>query len=356
VDERGTGPGSLVSQALAAKLEPLLILDYGNPLYDSGDKPLSPQALGAFSRYAVFVVQHFKGRVHMYEMWNEWNGMVGNTHRGSPQDYARFVRAVYPAVKAADPSAIFIAGSVGGLKLDWLSGMLTSGGVGFFDALSIHPYNFDTPTRTADTWAHDMFTTEAIIRRYTNGHDVPLYITEMGWPTYSGTGGSSPQEAALFLAQMFLLARTMPFLNGIWWYDFRDDGWNAHNKEDNFGLVDPNLKPKKAFGALSAIAQLIRDATTVEVVPTADPAVRAVRFTKAGGQQVMALWDRDPASTARTRVVGNVTLHIANIELDNPVVQAKSNAIDVDLTSSPILISGSHLSISGQGQVITHEH
>src|ERR1700677_1749292 len=59
----------LVNQALQAQLKPLLILDYGNQLYDSGDNPASPEALNAFARSAAFVVQHFKGKVHMYEMW-----------------------------------------------------------------------------------------------------------------------------------------------------------------------------------------------------------------------------------------------------------------------------------------------
>ena len=74
-----SGVDDLVNQALKANVQPLLILDYGNPFYDSGEKPISPQALSAFARYAVFVVQHFKGRVHRYEMWNEWNVSTGNS-------------------------------------------------------------------------------------------------------------------------------------------------------------------------------------------------------------------------------------------------------------------------------------
>jgi polysaccharide biosynthesis protein PslG len=174
---------NLVNQALHAGFRPVLILDYGNQFYDSGDKPLSPQALNAFVRYAVFVTQHFKGRVNTYEMWNEWNGMVGNTHRGAAQDYVRFLQAVYPAVKAVDPSAVFIGGAIGGFKPEWLAAMVAAGGLRFCDAISIHPYNFDQPARTADGWAQEMLDTEGIIHRYTGGHEVPLYITEMGWPT-----------------------------------------------------------------------------------------------------------------------------------------------------------------------------
>src|ERR1017187_9813117 len=54
-----------VNAGLKAGIEPLIILDYGNRLYDDGDKPRSPEAIEAFCRYAEFVVGHFKGRVKL---------------------------------------------------------------------------------------------------------------------------------------------------------------------------------------------------------------------------------------------------------------------------------------------------
>ncbi len=344
------GVDGFVNQALNANEQPLLILDYGSPFYDSGDKPLSPQALSAFTRYAVFVVQHFKGRVHIYEMWNEWNGMVGNTHHGTPQDYVRFIRAVYPAVKAIDPSAVFLGGAIGELKLDWLSSMLSAGGLGFFDGLSIHPYNFDKPARTADAWAHDMVTSEAVIHRYTGGRDLPLYITEMGWPTYSGPGGSSPTEAAAFLAQMFLLARTMPFLKGIWWYDLRDDGWDRRNKEDNFGLVDPDLKPKPAFAALQVVAPVVKDAVSVEDLSTGNPSLHALRFHLHGSNQVLALWNVNQTGLIRVRVVGTTPLQIRSVEPDSSggsPAGTRSKEQTIEVSTTPMLIAGSNLALKG---------
>jgi hypothetical protein len=342
------GIDDLVNQTLKAGLQPLLILDYGNPFYDSGDKPLSPEALSAFARYAVFVTQHFKGRVRMYEMWNEWNGMVGKTHRGTPQDYVRFLKVVYPAVKAADPSAIFIGGAIGGLKLDWLSSMLSAGGVGFFDALSIHPYNFDQPARTADAWAREMVTTETVIHTYTGGRDLPLYITEMGWPTYSGPGASSLKEQATFLAQMFLLARTMPFLKGIWWYDLRDDGWNRNDKEDNFGLTDPNLRPKPAFVALEAVAPVVRDALTAQELSTHIPFLCVVKFNLPGNKQALALWNADQSGMIRVHVTGASPLQIRSTQPGSPDGSAKAPGASeqtVEVSDSPVLITATGLSL-----------
>ncbi len=338
----------LVEQSLKANVQPVLILDYGNRFYDSGDKPVSPQGLSAFARYAAFVVRHFKGRVHMYEMWNEWNATTGNTRPGTVQGYIRFVRAVYPVVKAIDPSAVFLAGAIDGLKPDWLSAMLSAGALGFFDALSIHPYNFNEAARTGDAWAQDMLATEGVIHRFTGGRDIPLYITEMGWPTYSGPHGISPKEAAAYLAQMFLLARTMTFLKGIWWYDLRDGGWDERNRENDFGLVDPDLKPKPAFAALKAVAPLVMDALGVEDVSAGNPALRALRFRLRGNKQVLALWNVNQAGLIQVHVMGTAPFQINSMEpggysADAIAPGAKKQTIEV--SNSPVLVTGANVAL-----------
>ncbi len=343
-----SGFDNLVNQALKANVQPLLILDYGNPLYDAGDKPASPEALSAFARYAVFVVKHFKGRVHMYEMWNEWNTTTGNTHPGTPQDYVRLLRVVYPAVKAIDPSAVFIAGAIGGRDLNWLSTMLSAGALGSFDALSVHPYNFGQPVRTGDAWSKDMLATEDVIHRYTGGLDIPLYVTEMGWPTYSGPHGISRQEAGTYLAQMFLLARTMKFLRGIWWYDFRDDGWDESNKENDFGLVAPDLKPKPAFAALKTVAPVVRGALTVEILSTANPSLRALRFHLGGNKQVLAIWNRDEVGATHVRVMGTSSLRIRTLQQDDcdaDTIASGARGRIIEISHSPVLVTGKNLVI-----------
>jgi hypothetical protein len=345
-----SGFDDLVNQALKANVQPLLILDYGNRFYDSGDKPASPQALSAFARYAAFVVQHFKGRVHMYEMWNEWNVTTGNTRPGTPQDYVRLLSVVYPALKAIDPSAVFIAGAIGGRDLSWLSAMLSAGALGSCDALSIHPYNFGEAVRTSDAWARDMLATEDVIHRYTGGRDVPLYITEMGWPTYSGTNGISQQEAATNLAQMFLLARTMKFLNGIWWYDFRDDGWDESNKENDFGLIRPDLTPKTAFAALETVAPVVRDALSVEDASTGSQTLRVLRFRLGGSKQVLAVWNMNHAGAVRVRVTGTTALQVRSTQPDGNDAGAIGSGVKeraIEVSQFPVLITGANLALKG---------
>jgi hypothetical protein len=343
------GVDDLVDQALRINVEPLLILDYGNQYYDGGRKPASPEALSAFARYAVFVVQHFKGKVHLYEVWNEWDDTAGGTSPGTPQAYVRLLKAVYPTAKAADPSALFLAGAVSAGGLNWLSGMLAAGGAGFFDGISTHTYNFSKHDRTPDGWAADLLATEGVIHRYTGGHDLPLYVSEMGWPSYSGPGGSSPKEAAIFIAQMFLLARTMSFLRGIWWYDLCDDGADTTKLGDTFGLVDVNLIPKPAFAALAAVAPVVREASGVERLNAGNPSLHALKFRHNGDTQVLALWNAGETSPVRVHVSGSTPLQVLSTESDDPGANLnKTSAKDltIGISSSPMLISGTHLTLS----------
>ena len=77
-------PEKSAALRLAAELgvQPMLILDYANRHYDQGDRPRSPEALEAYTRYAEFLVKHFGSAVPLYEVWNEYD--ITKTMVGAP--------------------------------------------------------------------------------------------------------------------------------------------------------------------------------------------------------------------------------------------------------------------------------
>src|SRR5262249_3639316 len=197
-----------VTASLARGIKPLLTLDYGNPLYDGGDKPISDAAVEGYAKYAEFVVSHFKGRVSSYEIWNEWNGSVGKTTPGTAETYVRLLKVVYPRLKAIDPNVVVIGGAVagGGITDGWFNAMLDAGALSAADAISVHQYIFGSTgfNRTPERLLAKIGAIQNTLRSYNNGQDVPLYLTETGWPTTSG--GISPNEAGDFNAEtMFLV-------------------------------------------------------------------------------------------------------------------------------------------------------
>ena len=287
-----------VDEGRKAGLEPLLILDYGNPLYDNGDKPRSPEAIEGFIRYAEFVVRHFKGRVKWYEVWNEWDITLGSKTPGSADDYAALLKGVYPRIKAVDPSITVFGGAPtpGGVKNGWLEHLLGKGALPFLDALSIHTYTYSETgrPRLPEAWAEWMAQVESLAQKYSGGKPVPLEITETGWPTEIDRRGTPPGVTGAYLARLFLLARTMPFVKGIWWYDFQDDGWGATYNENNFGIVRPDLTPKPAWFAMAAVAGVVSHAEYLGAIETGDPDVRVLRFREPDGVETWALWSAHP--------------------------------------------------------------
>jgi len=276
-----------VNQAVAQGIEVLAIL--------GGGRPSSAQDLESLARYCEFVARHFKGKVRMYELFNEFDAPSRTTGiRGSPEDYAKILKAVYRRMKTIDPSIIIFGGGMTSQAFHsgWMESLLRTGALENMDAISVHPYRNLHGTfydRSPESWAESMGQIGALIRKYSGGKEVPLYITEMGWPGQSGIG-VPPDIAAAFLTRMFLLARTMPFLRGIWWYDFQDDGWSPLYREHNFGTVRADLTPKPAYFAMADITGLVRHAECLGWVETKDPDIRVLKFRQPDGKDVWALW------------------------------------------------------------------
>jgi hypothetical protein len=284
---------AFVDRAIYAGLDPLLALDYGNQLY-GGDKPLSPEAIEGFTRYAEFVVKHFKGKVKLYEIWNEWDGAVGGTKPGTAEAYVNLLKAVYPRIKKIDPAITVLGGGMtsGGIRRGWMENMLKAGALTSLDAVSIHTYNQSEPGRghTPEAWADFTLNAETAIRKYAGGKEIPLYVTETGWPNQLNARGTAPTMTAAYLARMYLLARTIPSLKGIWWYDFQDDGWQSGESENNFGLVRPDLTPKPPFYAMADISKIVPLAQYLGRLETSDPDIRVLKFGGPDGKQALAIW------------------------------------------------------------------
>lgn len=289
-----------VRRAAARRIDVMLILDYANRFYDDGDRPRSPEAIEGFCRYSEFVVRHFGKDVRLYEVWNEWDIGIGlpEPYRkgGSPEDYVTLLRAVYPRIKAVDPDVAVIAGSPtsGGVKRGWLEEIVKLGALDYCDAISIHSYNYNEPfpQRGPEACSAWMTGVRQMLRNYNDGKDIPFYVTEMGWPTHVTKGGTEPELAASYLARLYLLARTSESFEGLWWYDFQDDGWDPKYNEHNFGLVRPDLTPKPAYYVMCDISQLVGKGRYTGRIATPDEHVRALRFTREG-RDYWTVWSKD---------------------------------------------------------------
>jgi len=289
-----------VRRASAAGLNVMLILDYANRFYDDGDRPKSAEAIEGFCRYAEFVARHFGKDVRLYEIWNEWDIGIGLPKKydvgGSPEDYIKLLKAVYPRIKGVEPGATVIAGGCtsGGVKRGWFEKIIQLGSLDYCDAVSIHSYNYGSkfPERSPEACSAWMDDVQKMLRRYNKGKDVPFYVTEMGWPTHIGKSGTEPELSASYLARLYLLARMSPSFRGLWWYDFQDDGWRREYNENNFGIVRPDLTAKPAYYVLADISDLIARGEYIDRLKIKDDNLWVLRF-RLKQRDVWALWSSD---------------------------------------------------------------
>jgi len=289
-----------VRRASVAGLDVMLILDYANRFYDDGDRPRSAEAIDGFCRYAEFAVRHFGKDVRLYEIWNEWDIRIGMRKPynvgGSPEDYVKLLKAVYPRIKAVEPGATVIAGGCtsGGVRKGWFEKIIQLGALDYCDAVSIHSYNYGSkfPERSPEACSAWMDDVQKMLRKYNKGKDVPFYVTEMGWPTHIGKRGTEPELSASYLARLYLLARTSSSFRGLWWYDFQDDGWRREYNENNFGIVRPDLTAKPAYYVLADISDLIARGEYIDRLKTKDDNLWVLRF-RHKQRDVWALWSSD---------------------------------------------------------------
>lgn len=240
-----------------------------------------------------------------YEIWNEpntdveWGGMCPD-----PAAYARLLAAAYPAVKAADPSAIVAGGAVTTVgeqrsvacymdDLQFIQGMYSAGARPYFDVLSDHPYGFASPPEA------DPLTTNPplVFRRAERHYDVmvangdgnkQIWATEMGWAMDPRSMGYNcdppdwyyiftPQQQSDYLVRAFQWARSYwPWMGNmfIFNFDFEEAPWYQGCAAFKFWSV----KGHPAESALASFA--LNPPPTYTPVVDNPPVISAVRYSQ----------------------------------------------------------------------------
>lgn len=273
-----------------AGIKVILILSYGNKLYESAEYPSGTDP-EAFARFAAFMVRTLKSRgiVVAYEIWNEPNnfhfqkgyGGVWNGSNNSPwvEKFSRFVATVSAAIKKEDPSVPVITGGGVPPATVW---MLRRFPECFqqVDGLTEHPYGYRNPSETIAfggkaneerdgvSVADDQRSLLSLLStlreegRKSQNREMPLYITEIGYSTYREQKKTSLYAGFSESAQAAYHARSlvMGLASGArFWclYDLFSDGNDSQEPEHNFGLVRRDYSPKPVVGAVERVARLL---------------------------------------------------------------------------------------------------
>ncbi|MGV0848581.1 cellulase family glycosylhydrolase [Mycolicibacterium phlei] len=208
--------------------------------------------------YAEFVSQvadRYAGRVSAYEVWNEPNAFFFWAPAPDPAAYTELLQTAYPVIKAADPDATVIGGVVGSVTdfpglaynpITFVEGMYDNGAAGYFDALSLHPYQYTLPFSQGKPYgvAAPITQLETMYQLMSaNGDaDKQIWASEYGEPT------SVVDEAtqAAFIQDYLNTWSQYDYTGPSFIYTTRDRDTDSTVVDDTFGVLRDDFSWKPA--------------------------------------------------------------------------------------------------------------
>jgi hypothetical protein len=316
-----------VEYTVSTGIEPMIILDYGNGFYDDGNAPVSPEAVEGFARYCEFMARTFKDQIRYWEVWNEpnWEGFW--KPKPDPVDYTNLLKASYAACKRANPDCTVIGVATSGIPMDFIEGVLKAGGAAYMDALSVHPYRYPASPEAHDLVA-DLTKLRELMDRY-GAQDLPIWITEIGWPTHKGASGSTPDRQADILVRAYVESMAAG-VETIFWYWLGSDGPDQTYNEDNFGLLFRDGSPKPAYFALQTMSRCLEGARYTRSISIADNT--RMRIFTDGDTETAVLWCTDGVRTLSFRTDEDVTVTSPSVR---HTLSPVNGVITLTLTETP---------------------
>lgn len=173
------------------------------------------------------VATRYKGRITIYEIWNEAN-LKTHYWTGSVEQMVSLVRTAHDVIKTIDPTAVIVSPSATTVYgLPWLSEFLSRGGGQYVDVIGYHFYVTPGPPEAMVELVEKV---KQVMRANGVGNK-PIWNTESGWLP---PGPPIPENiGAAYLARSYILL----WAEGVqrsYWYAWDDSGVSVRTtKADN---------------------------------------------------------------------------------------------------------------------------
>lgn len=344
-----------LTHAAAQGIDIVLALGFGNRLYSNPDParrlpqlwewyyenprpPTTPEALAGWARYVRFMCRRLRGRVKVFEVWNEWNIPIYWGEKESLANYLAVARVAIPIIRRECPEAKVMLGSYAGFAhgcaawspAEWeaqaTGKSLFLGAIRALakdvDLIGWHPFYQTDPEEEAVR--HYRANVEALLRwARRQGFRGEGWCTEYNWgagyplpakPHWWGNCACSELGKAKYVARLSVLHTVLnagSFFCEVW--------GNAGYPLDlslmrrSFG-ADPiaPLQPQAAYYAMRNLATALdglRPARFAVDLAGAPPEVEVCTFARRG-EKVVALWrtgraqDECPGLPIRVEIAG----------------------------------------------------
>ncbi len=175
-----------MAKAGAVKMQPLITLDWSNPMYDWSagmfTAPHTDTGRAGYAAYSAEIVRKYP-EVKAVEVWNEYNAgtfIAGPATANKPYYYKLMLEKAALAVRAARPDVKILAGGTVPVTHGFLRDVFAQGAMPYLDAVSVHPYR-----KTPEGVDAEMAELRELIKRHNNGAEKPIWATEFSYEVNS---------------------------------------------------------------------------------------------------------------------------------------------------------------------------
>lgn len=307
-------------------------------LYSVFWPPKTPDQIEAFIRYTRWMVNHFRGRIHYYALWNEQDIGYWNPW-GNAREYGRLLKAFVPAVHQTDPSAKVVFGGLADPSRRFARRALDvcqcAAGIDVFayhtypgyghnlnpEAMDHGAYGPETPARLRD-----------MVRHYPGIRpDIIFWDDEFNSiPSWTGSDDSVQSK---YIPRGMVYNWAQGVKTFVWLLASATEG----NEYDDFGLVHglryqpDDFTPRPVFSAYQNTNALFSDTRrdgSITITPSADskaaggarPALLRYGFRSRTGKALVAYWLAAHSQPRNVFPARTVTLKIENTGIRRPVL------------------------------------
>lgn len=270
-----------IESAAESGIKCLVILSFGNPVYDfavptqaeldaggfwdctlpvrdgNPETTADDEYFDAYIRYVDFVTKAFAGKVEAYEIWNEPDIKGFNTKDATAGDYTELLKTAYRIIKQNDPGVTVLGGSIA-YRTDFIDGMMKAGAGEYMDGLSVHYYlGKNAPEKRARERLDGY---RDVLVKY--GYDkMPVWLTETGW----ANSNVDEQTQAQYIVRNAVFYDEFLLDYGIegqyFNYELQNssitsDVLGGEEYENSLGLYRNDFTPKIAAGAVKTFNSL----------------------------------------------------------------------------------------------------
>ena len=353
---------SLVDNGMKVQLQLL----YGNPMYTSPagrlpdaitptpasvhnpDRnlysvfwpPKTPEQIAAFIRYTRWVVNHFRGRIRYYALWNEQDGSYWNPDP-NPEEYGRLLGAFVKAVRETDADAKLVYGGQATLSADFARTALDACRcASSLDVFAYHTYpggySENTPPESMDYGAFGPLTPKALreaVRSYPGIRpDIQFWDDEFNVMPDLPRGNDETVQAK-YVPRLMLYN----WANGVasWLWELIND--TSSSEGDNFGIIHGmmykpvDFTPRLVYADLQNLNALFSDSRRDTSIEISSPEFASIQadsgapvlaygFRSPKGKAAVGFWLAAHSWPHNAYVPKYVTLTLRNTGIEHPVL------------------------------------